>query len=630
MQTEFAHVVEVITAYVDAVSNSSRDDVLTVLQKFKAARTGKTKELLTAVENALENVKLDLVESQSGVNEVLLDVVSFLSYARTTTTLERHTSKLDELLERLDFVASGGVDAEVPRDTQTNVTSQAEAYIPKLPVKQPKNFEDPSLARHVERLTSLNAILTQIVDVSEHSRRDRQLRLEQLNLVNYVLLDATHKLAVDFKSFANKLVQEIRDSLEEKTNKSVTFVHFEVDDGIMYRSLSEVFRGKLREAVEVIGEGLLSHRDTQIQLRFSTSSSSNTIDITFMGFVDALDLIEHRMAELSGYESDNLIQYPLTDDKEQLRRTTKTRKERIALTLADLRQFVDSARGQFQMSSDNDGQFQIFVELPLYTRIVHTLPIEVGTDTFLLESHCVTAVLDTPKAQWDVTRTNIEYDDQSYRYCLIADHIKPNAPTADTQTWMMLLDVMSHKLALEVQHIGKPELQVSTPSLSKINHGHKFIGGRLLRLLLDPSTLIPTEMNKNDVHPQIETKTNILCLNTSQLLVKKVQRCIGTADLLLRYASTTADAIAEVQEYLPRILIIEDDPDDFRASDAVSRIAQAIPWANFTLLLFKDSDGTAVERIDRLPFKVICLTRNTDFAQLKKALAAAQDSAESA
>ena len=630
VQTEFDRVIHSLTAYANAAPTGNLDEVLSALQKNDIDRTSKTKELLTAVENVLENVKLDLVKSQSGVTQVLRDVAAFFLEARTITALERETTRLDELLERLDFVASGGTDEEVPRAQLANATARRLAFVPKLPLERPQKFEDPTLTHHVERLMSLNSVLQVHTEVPSESSEKNHLLLEQLSLANSVLHNAKQELTMELTAFASSLVQEVRESLEKKATKSVDIVQIDTTDGVMYRSLAEEFHRKLRDAVVIIGKELLLHPDAEVHIKFRVRNASITSAITFVGLSTAFDLIKQRLEELSLAVWDSPIQNLKADKEEALRKTTKTRKERIANGLVELQQFVYAARGHFAVTSSGEDRLLVSVELPIHTRILHTLPIVVGSDRFLLESHFLTAVLDSTKVRWNDQHTNIEFEDKSYQYCLIADHIQPTTSDTDAPTWMLLLDTPSRKLALEVETFEEPELKISPPSISELNHGHKFLGENTLKLLLDPMELKPKGSTKSNVRHTKETETPILCFNVSPSLVDKIRRCITTDRLSVRHTTTMADALTELQEFQPAYLIIEDHLDEFRAVDAVGRIAHTLPSLNLQILLFAEAGTTTTTLMDHVSFNVTCLDRGVDFGELRKVFVAGQDFAKSA
>lgn len=624
---EFDRVVRLLSAYVDTNLKGNLNELLSVLQHLGSKKTGKSKELFNAVQNVLENLKLELVESRSGVANVLRDVATFLVESKTSTVLERETSRIDELLERLDFVASGGTDEEVPRVQKTDGVTESVAYIPKFPITLPKHFEDPKVLHFAERLESLNAILSAHTSGTGASNQKQRLKLEQLTLANYCLHKAKQNTKTNLQTFGTKLEKDISDSLTENTNKTVDFVNCDVTDGFMYRSLAEVFRWKLCNLVVTIGAELTSRADGKILIKIGSSGSYTSTTVVFFGLRTAFDLVSKRMDDLSLQFADSSISEQDESRERALSSTAKTRKEQIAHGLVEFRQFVDCAQGRFEIVGNDDDQLSLTVHLPSEARALHTLPIVVGSDAFLLETHFLTAVLDSAEVNWNESHTSIEYTDHSYQYCRIDEDVKP---TTDAPTWTLLLDTIEHKLALEVDTIIEPEFHISVPSVSEIHHGHKCFGERKLKLLLDPSELRPTRNNSTDSDSVCVNINHFLCLNVSKPLEDKIRRCTDSDQILVRHAKTVAETLAQIQEFRPDYLIIEDQLDEFRAIDVVARLAHAVPSLKLQVLIFGEEGAQPLHQMNHDSFEVACFARNVDFGELKKVLVANSDSAVSA
>jgi len=625
--TEFDRVVSLLSAYIDSNLKGNLNELLSVLQHLGSKKTGKTKELFNAVQNVLENLKLKLVESHSGVANVLRDVATFLVESKISTVLERETSKIDELLERLDFVASGGTDEEVPRVQKTDGDTESVAYIPKFPITLPKHFEDPKVLHFVERLESLNAILSAHTRGTDASNQTQRLKLEQLTLANYCLHTAKQNTKTNLMTFGTKLEKDISNSLAENTNKTVDFINCDATDGFMYRSLAEVFRWKLRNLAVTIGAELTARADGKILIDIGSSGTYTSTTVNFIGLRTAFDLVSKRMEDLSIEFEDSSISEQDESNASALSSTAKTRKEQIAHSLVEFRHFVDCAQGRFEIAGNDDDQLSLTVHLPSEARALHTLPIVIGSDSFLLESHFLTAVLDSAEVNWNESQTSIEYTDHSYQYCRIDEDVKP---TTDAPTWILLLDTMEHKLALEVDTIIEPEFQISVPSVSEIQHGHKCFGERKLKLLLDPSELRPIRNCSNDLDSVHVNNSHFLCLNVSKPLEDKIRRCTDSDQILVRHTKTLAETLSQIQEFRPDYLIIEDQLDEFRAIDAVARLAHAMPLPKLQVLIFVEHGAQPLNRMHHDSFEVTCFDRDVDFGKLKKVLVANSDSAVSA
>ena len=628
-QAEFTSIVHALNTYAEATLMENLDGLLAVLQQHGSGKTGKTEELFNAVLNVVENVKLGLVESHSGSAEVLRDVASLLVEVRTTATLEEETVKLDELIERLDFVASGGTDEEVPRVQEDGAGTTTATVIPKLPISPPTNFEDPSVARHAERLSSLKTILSLHAIGTSDSEWKHKLRVEQLNLSDYCLRSATLDAMIDLKEFMDELISDVSQSFKEDANDLEEFIRYDVDDGAIHRSLAEVFRWRLRELTVILGAELTSRAEGKVHIEIRSEDSYVSFRVNFVGLRTAFDLISQRMEELSATLKETPIVEPSANKEKPLSKTAKTRKERIAYALVETRRFVDSARGRFIIDSDDNDQLSVVIKLPKGSRVLHTVPIAVGSDTFLIESHFITDVLDSRNVQWNESHTRIESSDQSYDYCVIDDFIQPVESYASNPTWILLLDTTDRKLALEVETIGEPELYFSVPSISEIYLGHKFVGVNTLRLLLDPTEFSPRGNRRGYAKSTNVFDRHCLCFNVSPVLVDKIQRCLDTEPIFVRHTKTLADTLRQLQEFCPDFLVIEDLVDEFRAVDALKRIAHILPSIKLQVLLFVSSDDKSAKKMKKVSFGITYLSKGADFGEIKNAIVANLGSAKS-
>ena len=616
--TEFDSVVRALSEYIDTSLKGNLDELLSILQQLGHEKTGKTKELFNAVQNVLENLRLKLVESNSGVVTVLRDVSSFLIESKTATALESESTRLDELLERLDFVASGGTDDEVPRVQEEDVVPEPVSFVPNFPLKLPQHFEDPRVLQFAERLESLSTILSAHALGANESNPKKELELEQLVLANYCLNTAKHNTKTDLKTFATKLTKDISDSLSKNTSKPVDFVKYEVSDGFMYRSLSEVLRWKLRDLAVTIGAELTSRADAEILTEICCRESYISASVNFIGLRTAFDLICLRVDELSLELDDFSISEQDEASKETLSSSAKTRKERIAHSLVKFGQFVDCAHGSFEVESNDNDRFTVTVNLPSEARALHTFPIVIGSDLYLIESHLLTAVFSSTEVQWNESQTCIEHEDQIFQCCCIHEEVKSNR---EGSTWILLLDTKEQKLALEVESIKEPEFQISVPSVSKIHHGHKCFGERKLKLLIDPSELRPSRNNNHSDSVNVNNN-HFLCLNVSHPLENKIRRCADSDRVLVRHTKTVPETLSQLQEFRPDYLIIEDQRDEFRAIDAVTRLAHALPAQKIQVLIFVEDSSEAHPQMKNHSFDLTCFDRNVEFGRLKKVFGA--------
>ncbi len=624
--TEFDQVVHALTSYSDSAPKGNLNELLSVLKEDCTDSTGKTNELLGAVQNLLENLKLEIIDAHSEIDEILRDVAALLRETRTKAALERQYARLDELLERLDFVASGGTDTEVPR-VEEAAPSKPATFLPKLPIARPKNFEDPSIANHLERIQSLSAILSTRFCKHGVTSKQLELQVEQLQLAEYCLRTVKHGTTIALKDVACELTEEISRFFEGKVNNLGEFVHFVATGGVVYRSFAQVFRRQLLDLAIIIGGELASRSDARIQIATHSSNSDISLTIEFSGLRTAFDLILQRMEELSATLEDFPVYEPNVLAEEKLSKTAKTRKERIAYGLVRIRRFVDCAQGQMSISSSEEQQLTVDMKFPLQARVLHILPIIVGADTFLLESHLLAGFIDSTKVCWDESQSSIEYADRSYQYCVIDHDIRPFKPNKDNPTWVLLLDTMDRKLALEVENIGEPELQVSVPSNSKIQHGHQLLGGNAPRLLIDPMDLRPP--SRIDVMTDEVPTAHFLCFLVSKTLQAKIERCIDTGPIIMRNTSSLADTISQLQEYRPDFLIIEESTDEFRAMDALKRIGNAIHYLRIKVVLFIEAQTKPVEQLKKVSLDIVYLSKDDDFRELKNVFSANRDSAKS-
>ena len=100
--------------------------------------------------------------------------------------------------------------------------------------------------------------------------------------------------------------------------------------------------------------------------------------------------------------------------------------------------------------------------------------------------------------------------------------------------------------------------------------------------------------------------------------------------MLVRHTKTLAETLGQLQELRPDYLIIEDLADEFRAVDAILRIAHTMPSLKLSVLLFVEADTQPVEQLKNVPFDLAYLAKSGDFGELKRVLVVNQDSSKSA
>ncbi|MYI76383.1 MAG: hypothetical protein F4077_01250 [Gammaproteobacteria bacterium] len=89
----------------------------------------------------------------------------------------------------------------------------------------------------------------------------------------------------------------------------------------------------------------------------------------------------------------------------------------------------------------------------------------------------------------------------------------------------------------------------------------------------------------------------------------------------MRHTKTVAETLSQLQEYRPDYLIIEDQLDEFRAVDALARIAHATPLLKVRVLIFADDRAQPLEQMKNDSFELTSFARDVDFGKLKKVLA---------
>ena len=108
----------------------------------------------------------------------------------------------------------------------------------------------------------------------------------------------------------------------------------------------------------------------------------------------------------------------------------------------------------------------------------------------------------------------------------------------------------------------------------------------------------------------------------SQPLDDKIRRCIDSDKLLVRHTKTVAETLSQLQEFRPDYLVIEDQLDEFRAVDALSRIVHVMPTPKVRVLIFVDDRAQPLKQMKNDSLELTSFARDVEFGKLKKVLVA--------
>ncbi len=590
-----------------------------VVQGIRSAPQG-TIELLLSTENLLSALHAGVIESNQGTMELLEEVIAFLETHSHQDDEEISKDRIDELLERLDYVASGGLDEEVPRFKEKFVAVPPEPDLPEFPVSMPTGFEDPYLVDKIERLSSLNR-RSQVFMDEPNSNKEFLKLLRSYAEESKPLLDRfDSELYVDIQEWLKDLIESVVAEVGGEEPTQSLRVKINSKRGSLYKSTSIALGLRIQSLLRALLH--LKPTEESVDLTVKVEQGENfVLNLQVLGLSFRSDEIEQANTQIS-CEARLSQHFSLNTE---FPKPEHSPIENLLLATRNLRSDCRLMGGSFDLESNEEGVIDFRLCVPSHSRLIQVLPVDLNGDWYYLETHHICALNRTTDLEWDAPKRNVVFQDKHYRHVSLATE-----SSRRLRPFTCLIALDGERLAFNMNGIGDVEILALRPAASQITLGHRVTSHLNAGLLIDPRSLV--DANRRPVFkPHITDAETIrgLFWGVSEVLIDKVLRVFDEHTTDYRTTTSRADTLREFQECRPTILCLQDSPGMLDGLDSLVRVSTEVDLTGVQILVFTDQkcdlkDVYSLETVDYGYYSPY-----VQFADLKEFLCRSPNSSES-
>lgn len=533
-----------------------------LVQQISLARKeldGPVAELLWATENFLSSISSGTLNDKKGSLVVLRDLSRYLHRIATDDRAPSiATVEVDELLERLDFLASGGDDRDVPKSDSVLSPSPGESTATTFPIEPSPLDEDPILASAIERARSTYRLIVSSLTTRE-ARQSLDLAKQQLGLLEAIEEQTNERTYISLAEFSVHLNESICSESENTPKLHQTDVTEANSREVhLYRSLANFLGPVVQAFAKTLQSAAANHPDASFEFHTVAKADQLTIAYELRGI--EVKTATHVVATIGNYAKDHLAKsaspkFPSAYD-------TGTSPDLIgpsSLTFVEAVQFL---AGSVHVENPQPGAVTIESTISRSTRITPIVPFTIGSNQYALEAHLVRAVIPSRTANSDIYRNLVFHEGVPYEYTTLRLSPKLSKIGSDSEGFMILTDCISQDLAIHVDEVQEIELMAIRQSSSDVEFGST-LSLSSPKLLLDLQAFAAEALHDptQKASPSFGRVCICLCDVTDQLADTFAK---ATEDRDIECISTRGrfDAIRSIQERKPRILVTQSPNND--------------------------------------------------------------------
>lgn len=550
-------------------------------------------ELLWATENFLASTQTGSLSDQEGARQVLQDLAQFLHTAsskKDTSSIE--IDEIDELLERLDFLASGGTDREIPRNDRSTSTPPREFTKIKFPIERSSLIEDPLLTRVLELGKSTCHLLSSNLR-ARNDRRSQYLmerHLQQLSTVEDRISDQSFIGLSD-------LIGQLTDSInpDSEVRSDAARIEIDIDSNCsdrIYRSLANVLVPVTKTLMKALMATTVNRSEASFE--FHTVATSDGLAFSFL-----LKGIKNKLVERMESTLRSLVSAEFSRNGAQgnsLEQDTTSYKM-IQSALITFAEVVQSIAGTFVVESQEPGKVEISATVNKNTRITKVLPATIDSNRYGIEAYFVQAVVPARTEMCDIYRNLVFHEKDSYEYRKVDLTRNLDQIDSNDSGLFVLMDCNSRKLAVHVDQIHDIENLALCPSSSSVEFGNTLSVPSSNMLQLDLQSDFSTGAFKTPTKSQGPIARNCLYLcDTSSSLVDRFHIATRSMDIECEAVYGIFETIRAIQERTPRILVLQDSDNGRNCLDQVRLSRRYFDLRNTQILVATTDDESQQSR----------------------------------
>lgn len=528
-----------------------------LIDKVSAAQRqteGGLSEVLAATENLLHCMQQEMLHDVSGSLQTLLDVAQFL-HACTSAgrTREEDLREVDELLERIDFLASGGVETELPRADSSTESPPTEFRKLRFPIEAPADAEDPVLASIVERLLSTGQSLNSRAETGSASSMATSLALHSQDLDSLVrrLQERSHTVLSD-------LVTTLRDifatTVDGRDCQSRVQIRETTSAQGVYKSLANFLFPKIGQLCRALRQLLLGNIDGSMDVEVRIKGDELKLLFTLTG-------LKSRYSKRMATTLSTVLVSDFDATAQDFEETSReVEADDVGRELTPLISATRGVGGSIRVDSRQSNSFAIEISVPTDTRIFSALQFSLDSNSYAVEANLVQSIVPACVAKCDFNRNEVIHDNRSYEYVSLG--VGKPIHDIDVDDWGMLVLLQSEDrhLALRADEVRDIIQSTRQPSSSDIVMGNVCTIDSDATLMLDLDSTIGISSRSSTNLAKRQLAKNRICLcNVSSQTTKKFNEALSGLGVDCENLVGVAPTIAAIQEQRPSLLVAEMD-----------------------------------------------------------------------
>ena len=516
---------------------------------------GSMAELLWATENFLSSFNSGNLNDQIGSYAVLQELSQFLHRASANQETDfTNTEEVDELLERLDFLASGGTDQEIPKRARSGATPSRVHPDLKFPVEPSRLIEDSAQAGMLEHTRSTCRLLVSQLQ-GRSDDRSRVLMERQIQYLNSVEASFWERSSVTVAELVADLSDPIKTDVRNQTDcpRIETQINSASSDRV-YKSLANFLSPLLKDLAQALAMATTNRQGATFELKSMVDSNHLAFSFALKGIKTKFaDLIETTLASVTSGTAAETEHEP-----DQSGQESNSTSNKIRSSLNSLVESVQLLAGSIDVKNLSNGEVTIDVAVNSRTRLTQVVPVTIDSMTFAIEAQMVQAVVPTQVATCDIYRNHVVHEGTTYEYSTVGLARKIAQVASNASGFLVLMEFNSQKSAIHIERFGNVTDLVVRPSSSDVEFGNA--------MSLSPVNLIQLDMHSSLADDSIEptVKRSSSAKRTSLCLCELSAQA---ADTFMKASSSLGadcenvqgsfETIRSIQERKPSALVFE-------------------------------------------------------------------------
>ena len=530
-------------------------EVERLVQQISSVRKqfdGTLAELLWATENFLSSFNSGNLNDEKGSYALLQELSRYLNRTAAIDDTEfTNTDEVDELLERLDFLASGGTDQEVPKRTRSATTPTTKNPEIKFPVKPSRHSEDSLQTSMLERSRSTCRLLVSRFEAHSDSQSGKLLD-QQLQYLNNIETSIRKHSSVTITELITSITDPIKSDLEKQSANPRIETHVNQASTVyVYKSLANFLVPVLRDLNQALAATTTNRQGAMFEIRALVDVDQLTLRYKLKG-------IKIKFVELIVTTLESSVLSTGTETEEQLGPLSASTSESIRSTIHALAGSVRTLAGSLSVKTAPDDEITIELSVNSRARLTQVVPVTVDSASFAIEAQLVQAVVPAQMATRDIYRNQVLHGGATYEFSALGRTSRLDQVDSDASGFFVLTKCNSQKSAIHVEEFQNVTELVVRPSSSDVELGSTISLSPANLVQLDLLSLPAVDAEEPAIGNGDNSQRTSVCLcDLSAQTAETFLKASLSINSKCEVVQGSFETIRSIQERRPRILVLE-------------------------------------------------------------------------